>query len=86
MSQGLKVSTLTVVIQREVILGVAELLRSARDENVVVTKEILKASNLLCRKTKRHDNVNHPTTDPRSAGIPESTKTLHSSLFLLKTL
>lgn len=81
----MKVSTLTVVIQREVILGVAELLRSARDENVVITKEILKASNLLCRKTKRQDNVNQPTTHPRSAGIQESTKTLHSSLFLLKT-
>lgn len=46
------VSTLTVVIQREVILGVAEFLRSTRDENIVLTKEILKASNLLCRKTK----------------------------------
>lgn len=46
------VSRLTVVIQREVILGVAEFLWSTRDENIVLTKEILKASNLLCRKTK----------------------------------
>lgn len=52
-AQRLKVSTLTVVIQREVILGVAELLRSARDENVVVAKEILKASNLLMPKDKK---------------------------------
>lgn len=49
---SVNVSMLTVVIQREVILGVAEFLWSTRDENIVVTKEILKASNLLCRKTK----------------------------------
>lgn len=58
--------TLTVVIQGEVILGVAELLWSTRDENIVVPKEILKASNL--QKYKRHDNMSHVTTDPRSAG------------------
>lgn len=43
---------LTVLIQREVVLSVAELLRSTRNEHVVVAKEILKAGDLLFNEVK----------------------------------
>lgn len=39
-------SLLTTVIQRKVILGVAEFLRSTCNEDIVVAKEILKAGHL----------------------------------------
>lgn len=37
---------LTVIIQGEVVLGVAEFLRPACDEDVIIPKEILEAGNL----------------------------------------
>lgn len=40
------ISLLTAVIQRKVILGVAEFLRSACNEDIVLAKEILKAGHL----------------------------------------
>lgn len=46
------VDTLTVVIKREVVLGVAEFLWATGDEDVVVPEEVLKASNLLHQKTE----------------------------------
>lgn len=48
------VDTLTVVIKREVILGVAEFLWATGDEDVVVPKEVLKASNLLHQQREDH--------------------------------
>lgn len=37
---------LTVIIQREVVLGVAEFLRPACDEDIIIPEEILEAGNL----------------------------------------
>lgn len=37
---------LTIIIQREVILGIAEFLWSTRNEDIIITEEILKAGNL----------------------------------------
>lgn len=44
--RGFRVCILTTVIQDEVVLGVAELVRPARDEDVVISKEVLQARHL----------------------------------------
>lgn len=44
---------ITILIQREVILGVAEFLRSTCDEDVILPKEVLKASNLEGEEKKK---------------------------------
>jgi hypothetical protein len=40
------VAALTILIQREVILGIAELLRATGNEDIIITKEILKTGDL----------------------------------------
>lgn len=46
-------SLLTVIVQRKVVLGIAEFLRAASDEDVVVAKEILEAGHLGSQDTHR---------------------------------
>ena len=38
---------ITVLIQREVVLGVAELLRSTRNEDVIIPKKVLQTGHLI---------------------------------------
>lgn len=47
---------LTILVQREVILGIAEFLWSTCNENVVITKEILQAGNLRRWWDRAYDN------------------------------
>lgn len=47
---------LTVVVQRKVVLGIAEFLRATSDEDVIVTKEILETGHLRSQDTGRKKN------------------------------
>lgn len=51
-SSAAQLDSLTVIVQGKVVLGIAELLRAASDEDVVVSEEILEAGDL-----RRRDNM-----------------------------
>lgn len=62
--------SLTVLVQRKVILGVAELLGAAGDEDVVVSEEVLKASDLRVGEVKLSSNLHDSNLVARSVQLP----------------